>query len=67
MFNELALKQELSALKLKNSVLEQQLKTLTIRYNNIEQEIKVIKQYLVQGNRANRQLTKTVKYANRDQ
>lgn len=46
MFNELALKQELSALKLKNNVLEQQLKTLTMRYNNIEQEIKTINNML---------------------
>lgn len=58
MLNELTLNAELRALKTQYIALDKQFKNLLFRYNNIEKEITSIKQFIIQNNRANKQLSK---------
>lgn len=67
MFNELNLNNDIRALKTQYKALEQQYKNLLLKYNNLDKLLKELQRFVSQEYKINRRLTKTVKYANRDQ
>lgn len=67
MFNELNLNNDIRALKQQYKALEQHYKGLLLKYNNLEKILKDLQRFVAQEYKINQRLTKTVKYANRDQ